>query len=111
MSEEEALSAPRLKRLNAEMDAEEQAARLALAGELDPMPYEARVADAHRQRSESPDKPPPAPSPELDRHIDELAQQWKSTAAAERPDYSDFLKEAMIQAMSRMQGRDRGHER
>lgn len=112
MSEEEALSVSRLNRLHAEMDAEEQAARLALASEPDPISYEARVAEAYRQRSEAPGPPAPTIDPELDRHIDELAQQWKSTpSSTERTDYEAFLKDAMIRAMSRMQGRDSGHDR
>lgn len=57
------------KLLFARMDTEEQAARLALAGEPDPVPYDARIAEAYRLRSEgsgaSPREPAPAASAEL----------------------------------------------
>lgn len=70
----------------AEMDAEEQAARLALAGEPNPMTYEPRVAEAYRLRSEVPCQPPSprsASDEELDRIIDGMVRGWCDQARSE----------------------------
>jgi hypothetical protein len=63
----------------AEMDAEEQASRLALAGVPDPIAYDDRVAEAYRRQSEALRDPPESRSVSdvgIDRIIDDLERGW-----------------------------------
>ena len=85
----ELLSPAGMNAFLAQMDAEEQAARLAHAGEPDPIPYDTRIAEAYRLRSEAPGTPAPSPSPELERIVDETVRQWQP-----RPSHDERLRAA-----------------
>ena len=95
----ELLSPAGMNALLAQMDAEEQAARLAHAGEPDPMTYDARIAEAFRLRSEAPVPPSPSPSPELERIVDETVRQWQPS-----PSHDERLRAAAARMADKPKG-------